>query len=601
MVLPTNLTTLASNSEANRLYHQEIDAALPWLSLPTTIPGGTSGHVAHHDALHDAIDRGLRKTIVPNVTTGHGVDHNVIHAYVNTSYQNEYHVTKTGNDGNAGTWASPKLTIGSAMTAALAANASGQTARIRVHATTPGTTTVYREAVTIGSGGTTSAMVLEAAEDGVVISGADDWTGGWTTHDAPNRIYYKTWTNNWGVQAWPPAWEAQSGGWTDIIRRREIVVIDGTWVRQVLTLAEIDDYDAAYYVDEAADRLYVRIPTGGNISTIPIEVAIRDRCLHATSRTNLTLRGLVFQHAATPMQSGQVRLDSCTNPLLEDVTSRGSSWSGLTVGGSGLTSKRCHFDDNGVMGYTGFQVADQLYEDGTCNRNNTFRGAWANYRNWEDGCKIIFSSRITFRRFDWYDNNAPGCWFDSDNKDILLEDCRSKGNLGAGAYFFEATQGPVTLRRCKANENFRGLSTTSVRNLTMDDCDFWDNHFEAQLGYFPGNPTQEVTEWDTGLVKSVAPGNWALQNNLLWASNAGDQYLVSGWGMSDTLWDGWKNSLTASGNAYHSQTSSQPYFVRNGTGNPVTVNFTDWKANLGGGRDSTSTFSSSAPSPAPSL
>src|SRR5215207_1512781 len=133
MVLPTNLGALASNSPANKSYHEEIHAALPWLSLPGTV--GATGHMAHHDALHDAIDRGLPKTLVEDVTVGHGTDHNVIHAYINTTYTNELHVTKGGNDANPGTWASPKLTIAAAITAAMTANAAGQTSRIRVHAT----------------------------------------------------------------------------------------------------------------------------------------------------------------------------------------------------------------------------------------------------------------------------------------------------------------------------------------------------------------------------------------------------------------------------------------------------------------------------------
>jgi hypothetical protein len=161
-------------------------------------------------------------------------------------YTKLYHVAKTGSDANPGTANLPFLTIGAAVTAAMTDNAAGHTVRILIK------TGTYREQVTLGSGGTTAKMLLNGIEAGVVVSGADATTSGdWTAHDAPNRIYHTPWTNNWGVQAWPGGWPTDLG--TDVLRRREVVIVDGVWVRQVLTLAEIDDFDSAYFVDEAAD------------------------------------------------------------------------------------------------------------------------------------------------------------------------------------------------------------------------------------------------------------------------------------------------------------------------------------------------------------
>ncbi|HJU02319.1 MAG TPA: hypothetical protein VJ966_14080 [Actinomycetes bacterium] len=82
MDLPTDLVTLASDSDLNRLYHQEIHARLPTLGLPTTIAAGASGHEAHHEAIHAQVGGGLPTNVVIGAA-GHAGHHNIIHAALN--------------------------------------------------------------------------------------------------------------------------------------------------------------------------------------------------------------------------------------------------------------------------------------------------------------------------------------------------------------------------------------------------------------------------------------------------------------------------------------------------------------------------------------
>ena len=87
MTLPTNLTSLKSRSNANRLYHQEIHALLPGLGLPTTIAVGAGGHEAAHEAIHTSLGLGLPTNVIPGVHTNveHAAWHNTIHSSVSSS------------------------------------------------------------------------------------------------------------------------------------------------------------------------------------------------------------------------------------------------------------------------------------------------------------------------------------------------------------------------------------------------------------------------------------------------------------------------------------------------------------------------------------
>jgi hypothetical protein len=607
MVLPTGLVSFTPAEHV--AYHNEIHAGLPGLALPTGLTTATiSGHLNHHDVLHAHVGN------LPDVSlndSNHIAHHNTVHAYVNAQtvvFDNEYHVSATtGNDGNSGAALAPLATIGAAITKMATDNTANETARVSIGNTTFGSGGTFREQLTVNSGGTTKAMQFRGKAGGTPVISASDAisSGSWTVHDAPNRIYRMTWTNNWGVSAYPSGWEGFVSS-DPILRRREIVVINGVWVRQVLTLAEMTNYDSSYFVDEATDRLYVRLPTGGNITTDLIEVGMRDYCLQATSRTNLTLRGLTFQHAVSSIQQSGVRLVGCTNPLLEDNTFKGCNWSGISFDGTGLISRRCHYDDNGVMGYSSFRAINHLHEDGSCNRNNLTRGAWASYKNWEDGCKYLAARNITMRRFEWRDNGAPGCWFDHDNKDILVEDSVMEGNTGNGGVWLEFSQGPFTFRRNKITGNFRGFNSQNLANVTLEDNEIWDNVGAGGIEVGSRNTLgagSTVTEWDTSNVVSIDPAGWTLRRNLIWASSAGGGGYLVYYGNFPTVgeWQAFRDTYTGLDNEFYSQTNTAIPFVCNSPDEYMNHATYLSRINAAGSREVNSTFSSSAPSPPPTL
>jgi hypothetical protein len=504
-----------------------------------------------------------------------------------------YHVEATsGSDASAGTFEAPFRTLAAGVRAALQQNAEGRSTTVRMR---PGT---YRESVVLPAGGTTAAMTIEATAPGVVFSGADAAPlDSWILDDAEARIYRMPWTARWGVQAWPAGWGdyATSQSWSDVIRRREMTFVDGSWLRQVLSYADLRRYDGAYFVDDGGSQLYMRLPSSALAATAQVEVSVRAEGLIANSRSNLTLRGLNFEKYATPMQKGAVSNLNGTAPVVDGCTFRLNSWGGYTEARttrSRITNTR--FNDNGVVGLLGFRTSDGLVEDSENNRNNTSRGAWAGYRDWEDGMKYTESRSMTLRRFTAMSNNAPGIWFDWDNTDVLIEDSTSAHNTSFGI-FVEVTPGPVTLRRVEVTGNFRGLETRSARGVTITDSTFWQNNIEWTIAAV--TPSHSLTQWDTGRSITIEPEYWTLTNNVFYTGAAGDRHQNSAYLVSDSQWGNFKASLRAAGNAYYS-TVSTPFAYR--------INNVETRTDLAGWRqqtlqDGSSTFCSCAPRNLPSV
>lgn len=515
-------------------------------------------------------------------------------------YDRVYHVATDGTDAGAGTQGQPLATIGEAVTRAAADNLAGRSVLVLIN------DGIYREWVVVPTGGTPSPLTIEASGPNATISGSDvSPAADWTVHDAPNRIWWRAWTQSWGVQPWPDAaWAARAAteGWTDVIRRREMVLVDGVWVRQVLTLAELTTYDAAYYVDEAADRLYVRLPTGAAIATALVEVGMRERCLEAYDRSNLTVRGLTFQHAVTLMQTSAVKIGGCDNLLIDNCRARLNSWGGMQLAESenntGQRLTRVRVSDNGVLGLNALKTQNLVAEYCTNNRNNVYRGLWANFDSWEDGFKMLECRNVTFRHCRWRDNNSGGVWFDYDNQDVLVEDGVMSGNAFSGIAL-EYNGGPITFRRCDVYNNFRGLSTDGSANVTIDQCRFWDNNVEWNL--FEDVPAPTVVPWDGRPTYTATLHDWTVTSCLFWTSVTGDDRLVDSlFGITDAQWTTFKATLVIDNNTYASPNAS-PFMIRTNTTSQSFATFAQWKTNLGGARDAASTFSALDPSPTPLL
>lgn len=447
------------------------------------------------------------------------------------------------SDSNTGTADAPLKSVTAAVRRAETLTAAGTPVVVSIQ---PG---IYREYVQIGASTTPAALTLQAAAPGVVMSGADVWTE-WAPRS--DGIWHRPWPYAWGPATLPTSWPAVD----PLLLRRELVWIDGRLLRQVLTPEELAARTDGYLVDETAGELLVKAPNGVDLTASLVEVSTRQAVLVANRRHNLTLRGLTFRHAAAPLQRGGVIINASQNLTVEDSLFTHNNWAGLQLNQvDGAVVRRSRANDNGVLGLTVWRGTGLLFEDAETSRNNTSRGAWASFTNWEDGSKLYSTRNVTFRRHTAVENNGPGLWFDTDNVNVVVEDSFLANNTRYGV-FAEISQGPLTFRRNRICGNgVVGFMNVKSQDVLVENNEIFGNDKEAIA--FSGAPgTVHITDFQTGALIPLRNERFVLRGNVL---AQGAARLVRN-NLQQEDWDHLKQSLVSDGNQWHS-THAGPFTV----------------------------------------
>lgn len=340
-----------------------------------------------------------------------------------------------GNDeSGTGEAQSPFRSIGKTIEVAKGHNAGGRGVRILLAPGTylegdPNRDVDFGAVVLSGYWTTEAPLIIEGAgwEPGtntgnVIVTGAEDWTA-WSEKDA-RGVQSKEWPYDWGLN--PRA----QGPAPEVIKRFELL-----WVRepgngwrnyiQVLgpdhdaVLNNLSPQDGIFWVDEDADRIYVRPPEPvdlNNPETIT-RVTTRKRLIHhwrpqlSTSKTPLAIRNVIFEH------SGAIALylQNVRHITVEDCVFRRNKVDGFSNGSSGdvhWTLRNSRFHDNGVSGWTGggnYLLAENLeiHSNGRLAYLSNYTG-WAN-----EGMKIAFTRSSVLRDWKVWDNWGVGIWLDT--------------------------------------------------------------------------------------------------------------------------------------------------------------------------------------------
>src|SRR4029453_5618421 len=144
--------------------------------------------------------------------------------------------------------------------------------------------------------------------------------------------YVHAWPYRWGMKpipnGWGEYWNWDGNGYKrDVLRRSEMVYVNGAGLRGVLTLAELSAA-GTFYVDEANGALYMRLPSGVGIGSL-IEVGTRLTPLAITGRHNVTVRNLAVMRNRGPVQDTAFHTANVRNLTLDGVTVRWTAYTGL--------------------------------------------------------------------------------------------------------------------------------------------------------------------------------------------------------------------------------------------------------------------------------
>ena len=418
------------------------------------------------------------------------------------------YVSTSGLDTNAGTEFSPVRTIQRGVTLANQANTAGNDALVSIGAG------VYREAVTIGSLSTTRTLTLEGAGASTVLTGTDDWSTGWTLQG--DDLHVHSWPYRWGTKPVPRGWDSYwnwdgNGYKRDILRRSEMVYVNGQPLRGVLTPAELSTA-GTFYVDETIGRLHLRLPSGVAMAGSLVEVGIRVSPLLVDGRRHVTLRNFAVMRNRGAVQDAAVQLSNAQNVVVDGLQVRWTAYTGLaTASISELHISSSIFSDNGVYGIGGYRNLTVLMDASEVARNN-WRGWPAEHKGFDSVHKWVESRDVTLRRSRFIDNWGHGVWFDGDNQRVVVEDIVSSGNHLHGAYF-ELNTGPITLQKSKICANGQG----GVGNARSNDLRILSNQiFGNQYWqiFSTGSATVlPMTDWQTGRTSVVSTSDWTISGN----------------------------------------------------------------------------------------
>jgi Right handed beta helix region len=474
---------------------------------------------------------------------------------------------QNGSDGNNGAQSAPLKTIQAAINAANAVNQKGNGVSVEIAAG------VYRESVSIAGGNLTNASltVESTVPGGAIIAGSDVLTG-WT--EEGSSVYSHAWTYNLGSCNIPSGWPTN---FAPIAQRTEMVFVNGVPLTQVMSRSDLQP--GTFFVDDAGGTMYVSPSPSTNMATAVVEAAARRQTLSVSGRTNVTLRGLVFRHAANCFNTGSAAVSSSSNVLVDSVQALWNNWGGLALfSTTGATVQNSIASNNGGVGFTGDKNQNLILNSNESDYNN-WRGAQAALYDWAMGGTKLFATHTgTVQNHFSYNNQAQGLWFDTDNSNITIDNATLSGNKQA-ALQIERNEGPITLENSHLCSSGVGANVLTSENLAVQNNVFYNNsgtgNYEAEL--FIGGQAGgiNITDWQTGQVYDLFTTGMALTGNTFLDAATGQ--LVFGTYLSGTDWSQFATTLKASNNEWYDPTDASAFKIAPGK----LVNLAGWQGAMG--------------------
>jgi hypothetical protein len=480
-----------------------------------------------------------------------------------------------GSDSNPGTSAQPLRTIARAVAMALARRERNLGTKIELYPS------IYRESVEIGPSrkGATAPIILEATSSApVVVSGANVWTGWRATKPG---IWTHPWPYRWGVAPNPPGWESQR--LNSIVKRREMIVVNGQSLTQAEAPASMQEHAGSFYVDESGGAIYLHAPDGIDAGSATIEVAERASLLRIRGQSRLVLRGIKFQHSNGALQLAAVTIENSSNVLIDRCGFNWNNWMGLSVRGvSNLAIKKSSADFNGGVGMTIWRTNDLSIADTETSHNN-WRGYAGGFTGW--AAAGIKSLQVTNARYDGListENKARGAWFDTGCTNVVVDHASLCRNFGDGV-FLEANQGPLAITGsiiCN-NQVGAGVLSGNSSHVTLEGNIIYGNAKSQILisGFY--NSPRPVKDWQSGQTLMLESDHWKITHNVIAGGSARQLLLATT--LAPQIWKNFVDNLNSRDNVWYNPANSNALQMAGGT----ALSLSQWQRQFGLDRDST--------------
>ena len=494
------------------------------------------------------------------------------HSQANVS-ENEaavlYVDAQSGSDSNSGSSSSPLKTIQAAVNKANSNNQKSVGTKIVVNAG------VYRETVNIDpvSGLTAAPLTLEAASNGAAIISASEVLSGWSADPRSSGAFVTNWTPTQSTCPLPSGWPAVQR----IALHTEMAFVNGIPMTQVL--ANSDLKPSTFFVNTSDGTLHLFPPTGVDPSSALVEVASRAKTISVVGRTNIVLRGLVFQHAASCINTSGATVSSSANVLIDSIQATWNNFGGLGIfSSSNVTVQNSVGSYNGGVGFQGNKDQTTLFTNNETDYNN-WRGAQAAFYNWAQGGTKLFQMRTTtVQNHASYNNQAQGLWFDTDNQKITINNATLIGSYNA-ALQLERNKGPVLLENSHLCSSGVGVNLLTTEGLTVNNNVFFNNgatnKYQAQF-YLAGSAGGiNITDWQTGQASNLITTGTVMSGNSF--IDGGTGQLVFGTYLSGSDWTDFTSTLHSNNNTWFDPNTATAFRIVNGK----NVNLAGWQTATG--------------------
>jgi len=449
---------------------------------------------------------------LPAPATGASIDESKVQQVLFVNNQ-----SPSAADSNPGTEALPFMTVSHAALIAQSLNARSTGVKVYI---APGT---YRELVSLPQTGkeTSAPMVFEGTVRGqVILSGSDVWSG-WT--QTSNNVYQHNWPYAWGIAPYPRGWDGNTT-LQDIVRRREMVYVNGHNMAQVLQYSDLTDY--TFFADENAHIIYLQLGAGISMSDATVEVAIRPQVFIAQGKKNLVVRDLVFQHGNAAVQDAAIQVIDSNNVLVDGCTFEWNNWIALGLSGtSNMTLTNNVASRNGATGFDVYNMKNLVLDSNDTSFNN-WRGARGNFYGWSvAGAKIGGVHVGLVSHHTSAGNRARGLWLDYDNRDLTVDSVTSAFNFNDGI-FIEANPGPILVQNSTFanNQNAAGIAGANSSDLTLLNNAVTGNGAEQIL--ITGDLDRTVVNWENNAQQDVQAARWTIKSNTVTSQDGAQALLV---------------------------------------------------------------------------
>jgi len=450
------------------------------------------------------------------------------------------------SDSNPGTEAKPFLTVSQGARVAQANNEKGIGTKVYIE---PG---VYRETVSIPQSGkeTTAPFVLEGTDRGdVILAGSDVWTG-WQTI-APN-LYQHPWPYHWGLAPYPQGWTGNTQ-LQDIVRRREMIYVNGHPMTQVLAYSALTDY--SFFADENANQVYLQLGSNMTMNGATVEVATRAQVLVAQGKKSFILRDLVFRHGNAAVDDSSIQVSNSDNVLIEGCTFEWNNWIGLGLTtDSNMTLHDNTSSRNGSSGFDVYNMKNLVLDTNETSFNN-WRGARGNFYGWSvAGSKLGGIHTGLVKNYTATANRARGLWLDYDNTNLTVDGVTLVWNFNDGL-FIEANVGPILIENSTIsnNQNGAGVAGANSSDVTLLNNALSGNGIEQIL--ITGDLHRTVTNWETNAQQDVQATRWTIQGNTCTSQGPSEALLIT------QNWPPFLTTLLAANNIWTKSGGQQAFEV----------------------------------------